>query len=305
MGPKDRLTAVLVAVIWGVNFVAIELGMVEVPPLLFVAIRFAAVAFPAVLFVPRPSGNWRAVAAIGVFTSLGQFALLYTAMHLGMPAGIASLVLQAQVIFTVLLASLVLRERASVRQWVGVGIGALGLAIVGFGRAEHTPGIAVVITLAAALSWGIGNVVTRAARIHAGLSVVVWSALVVPVPTLVLSLLLDGPDEIGRALAGLSLAAVASTAFTVLASTLFAYTVWYGLLARHAAAEVAPYILLVPPVGIVAAAVVLGEQPTAAEWLGAVVVLAGVAVATLSRTRTTSSAPASAPAGSDAEHVDG
>jgi O-acetylserine/cysteine efflux transporter len=202
-----------------------------------------------------------------------------------MTPGLAALVLQAQVIFTVILAAVVLRERASVRQWAGVAIGAAGLVVVGLGQAEHTPSLAVMITLAAALSWGIGNVVTRHAKISAGLSVVVWSALVVPLPLLALSLVLDGPAEITSALSGFGWAAALSTLFTVVLSTLFAYTVWYGLLARYNAAEVVPYILLVPPVGIVAAAVVLGEHPTPAEWVGAVVVLAGVAVATLTRSR--------------------
>ncbi len=294
MTPLHRLAAVLVAVVWGVNFVVIELGMTDVPPLLFVAVRFLAVAFPAVLFVPRPQARWQVVVAIGAFTSLGQFGLLYTAMHLGMPAGIAALVLQAQVIFTVLLAALVLGERPSARQWVGVAVGAAGLGVVGLGRAEHTPAVAVLITLAAALSWGIGNVVTRAAKITAGLSVVVWSALVVPVPTFALALALDGPDAVGAALAGFGWAAWLSTAFTVIGSTLFAYTVWYGLLARYRAAEVAPYVLLVPPVGIVAAAIVLGERPTAAEWVGAATVLIGVAVATIG-TSTRTKPPARGP----------
>ena len=103
---RDSCAAAFVALVWGVNFVVIELGLAEVPPLLFAAVRFAVVAFPAVLFIRRPEAPWRVVVAIGATVSLGQFGLLYSALHLGMPAGVASLVLQAQVMFTIMFAAL-------------------------------------------------------------------------------------------------------------------------------------------------------------------------------------------------------
>src|SRR5689334_2617159 len=130
---RDTLLAIIVASLWGFNFVVIDWGMGSVPPLLFAAIRFAVVAVPACFFVPRPSVPFRTVAAVGASMSLGQFGLLYLSMHLGMPPGLAALVLQAQVVFTIVIAAVVLRERPSAAQVTGMGLGVLGLAVVGCG----------------------------------------------------------------------------------------------------------------------------------------------------------------------------
>ena len=160
---RPSLLAVLVAVVWGVNFVVIDLGLGDVPPTLFVALRFLVVLVPAVFLVPRPRARWRDVLLVGTFMSLGQFGLLYTALSLGMPAGLASLVLQAQVGLTVLFAAAALREVPTRAQLVGVLVGAAGLVVVGVGRSASTPALAFVVTLAAAASWAVGNVVARRA----------------------------------------------------------------------------------------------------------------------------------------------
>ncbi len=167
MNGRDSLLAALVATVWGFNFVVIDWGMHDVPPLLFAAIRFTLVVLPAVFFVPRPSAPWRTVAAVGVFMSLGQFGLLYCAMAAGMPPGLAALVLQAQVIFTVAIAAAVLRERPTRPQVVGVVLGSAGLVVVAVGRGGHVTVAALTLCLLGALSWGIGNVVSRASGARA------------------------------------------------------------------------------------------------------------------------------------------
>lgn len=279
MPVRDRLLAVAVAVIWGCNFVAIRLGLDDVPPFLFLAIRFLLVAFPLVLFVPRPQAPWQVIVAVGAFMSLGQFGLLYLAMSIGMPSGLAALVLQAQVVFTVLLAWAALGERASGRQLVGVVVGTAGLATVAVGFGADASIVPLLVTVAAALSWAVGNVVARAAKVASGLSLVVWSALVVPVPCLGLSLLVEGPAEIGTALGRFGWAAGLSTVYTVVLSSLVGYTLFNSLMARHPAAAVVPYILLVPPVGMVSAWIAFGEVSGAVELAGAAVMLVGVGVA--------------------------
>jgi O-acetylserine/cysteine efflux transporter len=280
MDLRHSLLATLVATIWGFNFVVIEWGMDGVPPLLFVAMRFAAVVVPAVFFVPRPSMPWRTVAAVGVFMSLGQFGLLYTSMHLGMPPGLAALVLQAQVVFTAVIAAAWLRERPTGRQVTGILVAGAGLVVVGVGRGGRIPLLALLLCLAAALSWGIGNVVARRSAVptSSGLSMVVWSSLVVPVPLLALSLLLDGPATVGSALAGLGPEAVASTLYTTVLASLVGYSIFNGLLARYPAAAVVPFVLIAPPVAMLSAWLLLGQTLNAAEAGGSAVVLVGVLV---------------------------
>jgi len=293
---RDSLLAILVAVIWGCNFVAIRIGLDDVPPFLFLALRFFFVAFPLVFLVARPKVSPWIVVGVGFFMSFGQFGLLYLAMAIGMPAGLAALVLQAQVIFTILIAWAVLRERASGQQLIGAAIGTAGLVIVGWGFGVNAPLVPLLVTIAAALSWAIGNVIARAARVQSGLSLVVWSALVVPVPCLAVSLVVDGPTEIAEAVGRFGPGVWLSTAYTVVLSSLVGYTIFNSLVAKYPAAKVVPYILLVPPVGLASAWLAFGELPTAIEAIGAVVMMVGVAVATVSFRRPTRQREPSTPA---------
>lgn len=279
MNRRDSLLAALVAVIWGFNFVVIDWGMGDLPPLLFAAIRFVLVAFPAVLLVPRPRVSWRVLVAVGAFMSLGQFGFLYVSMHAGMPPGLAALVLQSQVVFTIVIAAVALRERTSRAQVAGVGLGVAGLVVVALGRDGHIGLGALLLCLLAGLSWGVGNVVARAARVPGGLGLAVWSAVVVPGPLLVLSLLLDGPHAIEVGLAGVGWRALLSTAYTVVLSTLVGFGLFNGLLARHPSNRVVPWVLLVPVVAMMSAWALVGERPGPAELVGAAVLVLGVLVA--------------------------
>ena len=285
MTPRHTLLALLVVVIWGVNFVAIDLGLAHVPPLVFLAMRFVLVAVPAVFFIRPPAIGWRNILLIGAFLSLGQFTLLYLALSLGMPPGLASLLLQTQIVFSVIVSSLLLHEHPTRRQVVGIVIGMVGLAVVVVGHTHAAPWLPLVITLLAALSWAIGNVLSRRARAASGLSLVVWSGLVVPIPSLGLALLVDGPQAVSYSLTHLSIAAILSTVYTAVAASLVAYTIWNSLLARYPTGAVVPFTLLVPVIGILAAWVVYRENPTASELIGGAIMLGGLAAAVVSRRR--------------------
>lgn len=282
MPPKHAALGLLVALIWGVNFLAIELGLRDTLPLVLVAMRFTLVAVPLVLFVPKPDVSWRSLVGIGLFMSAGQFGLLFTAMHLGLPAGLAAVVLQCQMIFTLVIGLMVLRERPTRMQLVGALIGVVGLGVVAVGRIEGAADFGAIVPLlicvAAGLSWGIGNVVSRSAQGTNGFGIVVWSALVVPLPVLAFSLLLDGPAAVGEAFATIGWETVVSVVYTAGLASLVGYSIWTSLLGRHPAAVVAPFALLVPPIGLAAAAVVLGEVPNVLELAGSAVLVGGVAV---------------------------
>jgi O-acetylserine/cysteine efflux transporter len=276
---RDSLLAALVATVWGFNFVVIDWGMAEVPALLFLAARFALVIFPAVLLVPRPSAPWRTVVAVGVFMSIGQFGFLYVAMAAGLPPGLAALVLQAQVIFTIVIAAGVLGERPSGRQVVGVLLGTSGLAVVSLGRGGHVTAAALLLCLLGALSWGIGNVVSRASGVTGGLSLTVWSATVVPVPLLVLSLLLDGPGAIADGVAAFGWQAALSTLYTAGLSSLVGYGIFNTLLSRNPSSSVVPWVLLAPVVAMVSAWALLDQRPNGPEAIGGALLIVGVLVA--------------------------
>lgn len=280
---RDMILAAAVAALWGFNFLVIDWGMAGIPPLLFVAIRFAAVAVFA-LVVPRPRAGWGSVIGVGLFMSLGQFALLYLSLGLGLQPGLAALFMQAQAVFTVVIAAGVLRERPTPGQVIGVGLGIAGLATVAAGRGGDAPALAVVLALGAALSWAVGNVIARRAGVVTGrgplgaLSLTVWSALVVPVPALVLALVFEGAEAIGAGLAGFGIRALVSTVYTAGLCTLVGYAIFNGLLARNPSAAVVPWVLLAPVVAMAAAAALLGQMPAPAEIVGGAVLVLGVLV---------------------------
>jgi O-acetylserine/cysteine efflux transporter len=285
---RDMVLAAAVASFWGFNFVVIDWGMTGVPPLLFVAIRFLVVAL-AVFVVPRPRTSWRTVLGVGLFMSLGQFGLLYTSMALWLQPGLAALVLQAQAVFTILIAAAALRERPTAPQIAGVAIGVVGLAIVAAGRGGDAPALAVALALAAAFSWGIGNVISRRAGSVSGpgrlgsLSLTVWSALVVPIPALMLSFVVEGPTAIAAGIAAFGWRSALSTLYTSVLCTIIGYSIWNGLLARNPSAAVVPWVLLAPVVAMTSAALLLGQIPTPAELIGGILLVGGVLVTGLRR----------------------
>ncbi|ODT80052.1 MAG: hypothetical protein ABS76_17850 [Pelagibacterium sp. SCN 64-44] len=275
MSPRDIGLALLVAVIWGVNFVAIKWGVDEISPFVLTALRYIGCALPAVFFVRRPAVSWRLLIAYGMSVGVLQFGILFTAIHLGMPAGLSSLVMQMQVFFTMGLAMVFLAERPLPVQFGGAALALLGLGVIGsehLGAATFWP---LLLTLVAAFCWGISNILTkRAGRIDM-FAFVVWGSLVPPLPMLGLALLTDGPDAI-TGLVHASPLAIGSVLFTAYASTLVAYGLWAVLLGRYPASLVAPFSLLVPIFGFAGAALLLGEAVTALEIGGSALIFLGL-----------------------------
>jgi O-acetylserine/cysteine efflux transporter len=276
MSRRHTALAVVIAAVWGVNFVVIHAGLQHFPPLLFSALRFTFVALPAVFFVGRPRVRWYWVVAIGGSLGVLSFGLLFVGIDQGMPAGLSSLVLQTQVIFTVAFAALTLGERPRRSQVIGATVALAGLAVIATERASSAPILPFLLVIAAAAAWGISNVCTRVAQPPDGLALMVWASLVAPLPLLGLSFAFDGAHAIGAALRGIDVGGIAALAYIVGPSTLFGFAAWTGLLRRYPTAVVAPFTLLVPVFGIAAAALTLGERPSGVELAGAVVVIAGL-----------------------------
>ncbi len=278
VSPKDLLSALIVILAWGVNFVVIKVGLHGVPPMLLGALRFALVAFPAVFFIKRPAVGFWWVVAYGATISLGQFVLLFYAMSVGMPAGLASLVLQAQAFFTLIFAAVILGEKIRGPNVAGLLIAAFGLAVIGV-QAGHAMTVAgFLLTLAASAMWGMGNVITKRMGKVDLLSLVVWASLVPPLPFLALSLMMEGPARIEASLSAISLTSVFAIVYLAFIATMLGYTLWGKLLGRYPASQVAPFSLLVPIVGLASAALLLDEGLTSMQFLGAVLVMAGLCV---------------------------
>ncbi|MDR5766046.1 MULTISPECIES: EamA family transporter [unclassified Caballeronia] len=277
MSPKDLLIASVVILAWGVNFVVIKLGLHGVPPMLLGALRFALAAVPAI-FVKRPQIPLRWLFAYGLTISLGQFALLFYGMYVGMPAGLASLVLQAQAFFTLIFASMFLGERIRAANVAGLLIAAAGLALIGMRGGHAMTVTGFLFTLAAAAMWALGNIVTKRMGKVDLLSLVVWGSLIPPLPFLALSLIFEGPARIESSLATIPLISIFAILYLSFIATIVGYSLWGKLLARYPAGSVAPFSLLVPVIGLASAALFLGESLNSAQVAGAALVMAGLVV---------------------------
>lgn len=278
MKPHHIALALLVAAIWGINFTVIVIGLGSFPPLLLAALRFVVVALPA-LVLPRPDLPWSRLVAIGATLFLGQFAFLFTGMAVGMPAGLASVTLQAQAFLTILLASVALRERPTPRQIAGTLVALVGLIVIAWtvgGPDFSTLGLG--LCLAAALCWAVGNVLLRGAGKLDMLPLVAWISLIPPVPLFMLSLLLDGPEAIGQALLALNWSGVWAVLYISVLSTTLGFGIWGWLMKQYPAATVAPFSLLVPIFGAASAAIVLGERFGPARLTGMALIVAGLVI---------------------------
>jgi len=277
---RDRLLAVTVAVAWGLNFIAIDQALTHFPPFLLVAVRFAVMAVPTVLLVPWPRVRWTWWLLYGVGFGVLQFGFLFAAMASGMPTGVASLVLQSSAPFTVLLGAAFLRERLSRRQALGIGVAVVGLAVVGLHRAQAASWVPFALTLCAGLGWALGNIGSRQARPEHPMHLMLWMTVVPPLPMFAVSWFVEGRDAVTSSLSTVltpdALPALLGLTYVVLIGTVVGSGLWTSLLARHPSSVVAPFSMLVPVVGLTAAAVLLGERVDPTEVVGAALVVAGV-----------------------------
>ncbi|UZJ58022.1 EamA family transporter [Pseudomonas sp. KU26590] len=279
----DRILALGVVVTWGVNFVIIKVGLDGMPPFLLAGLRFTLVAFPAIFFIKRPSIPFKWLFAYGMTISFGQFAFLFLGIKLGMPAGIASLIIQAQAFFTMMLAALLLSEKLRWNHVAGMLIAAVGMMLLAnAATATQAGGIALLplmLTLGAALSWSLGNITNKViAQKHptSVMSLVVWSALVPIVPFFVCSWLFDGSRAIKDSLENISRLTVLSLVYLSFFATLFGYAVWGQLLKRYETWRIAPLSLLVPVIGLLSANLLLGETLSASQGASSLIIIAGL-----------------------------
>ncbi|MCH8618421.1 EamA family transporter [Undibacterium sp. TS12] len=282
LSPRHILIAAIVILLWGMNFVVIKIGLKGIPPFLMGALRFILVAFPAILFLPRPRVSLKLLLAYAAFISLGQFAFLFSAMAVGMPAGLASLVLQAQAFFTVGLSAMVFGDKLRPSNLAGMLIASIGLILLGsasLGNAASQVTVAgFVLTLCAAFSWASGNVINKKIGATNVLSLVSWSALVPILPFLLLSYIFEGGEVMLHSLQNMSLSSALTIVYLAIAATLIGYTLWGKLLSSLPTHLVAPLTLMVPVVGLTAAWVLLDEALNQTQLLGAATVMAGLLV---------------------------
>lgn len=274
----DTLLALLAACILGVSFVAIKFGLQVMPPFALCAWRFFLAAIPLIFFVPRPDVSWRVLIGYGLAIGVAQFGMLFLAIAVGMPAGLASLVIQFQVFFTIALSVLFAGERVRPAQLLGGVVAGAGLVAIGWTKLTSGLGLGFALVLGAALAWSVGNVIAKRAGKLDLLGFIAWSSLAAPIPLALLSLVFEGPTALFDPVLHPTWIGSGSVLFIAYGATVFGFGTWSRLLAHHDAAIVSPFALLIPVWAMASTALVFGERLNAAQAVGAALVIAGLAL---------------------------
>lgn len=283
LASRDLALALGVVALWGFSFVAIKVGLREIPPFALAALRFFFAALPLVFFVKRPRIPWRLVVGYGFGIGVFQFGLLFLGMKLGMPAGLSSVVIQLQVFFTVGLAIAFVGDALRREDLLGAAIATVGVILLGVYKlttGATSTLIGFILVIAAALAWAVGNVVAKhaATRYHADMfALVVWSSLAPPIPLALLSFIFEGGPNVLTAIASASAWAWASVLLLAWGATLFGFASWAGLLHRYPTAVVSPFALLIPASGLASGALFLGEGLAPLQIAGVILVFLGLA----------------------------
>lgn len=275
---RHFLLALAVVCVWGTNFVVIKLALGQLPPLLFAALRFSLALVPALFFLPRPQVKWTNLASYGVLIGVGQFGVLYVAMNGHISPGIASLVVQTQVFFTIALSMRLTGERVQGFQWFALLLATAGIGIIVLHTDGSTTLTGLALVLLAALCWAGGNIAAKHGKPDNILGYVVWSSAFSIPPLFALSFAVEGWDAISAGLQHADAATWAAVAWQAWGNTLFGYAAWGWLLARHPAATITPMALLVPVFGMGASALWLAEPLPAWKLGAATFVMAGLGI---------------------------
>lgn len=275
---RHLLLGLLVTVVWGFNFSIIKLADDVFHPFLLATLRFILCCFPAIFFLPRPQVPLRYLVAYGTVFGVFQFGLLFLGIHAGLSPGIASVVLQLQVFFTILFSALINHERISRHQAAGIALGFAGVILLASSSDGTVSVLGLFLVAAAGLSWGLANVIAKNAKSSDPLAFMIWSSAVPILPLIVITLLVEGYDSIVVSFTEVTWLAAAAVLYLVYPTTLFGYSVWNSLLRMHKTSLVAPLTLLVPVFGMIGSFLVFGERFTVIGITAAVLMILGLAV---------------------------
>ena len=273
------LLALAIVAVWGTNFVVIKLSLDAFPPFLFAALRYTFAFLPLAFFIPRPKVSWGNMCAYGVAIGVGQFGILFFAIDGRISPGLASLVIQTQVFFTIGFAMFFAKERLRLYQAVAVSIAMTGLGTIALHTDASTTFLGLALVVFAGLSWGIGNTVSRRAGSINMLSYVVWASAFSLPPLFLMSWIFEGGwEQMSTSIISAPMGAWTGVFWQSWGNTVFGYAAWAWLLSKHPAAVVAPAPLLVPIFGMGASAYFLSEPLPLWKILAAGLVIAGLIV---------------------------
>ena len=270
--------AVAVAAVWGFNFIMVKVGLDEIPPLTFCALRFFFASIPAIFFIKKPNTLWRYIIGYGLLTFAIQFSLLFFGMAIGVSPGIAALIVQLQVFFAIFFAYLLANQHMTLSQVLGALVSFSGIIVIGFHRSGNLPGLGFLLIVVGAISWGLGNVISTKFKDINMLALVVWSSFVAFFPLLAVSFLFEQPLLIILHPQHLTWTAILALAYVTYVSTHFGYGCWSWLLSQYSMASISPFALLCPVIALLCSALILDESFESWKIVATILVIAGLSL---------------------------
>ncbi|TAL64494.1 MAG: O-acetylserine/cysteine exporter [Legionella sp.] len=272
------LLTLLVVLVWGINFLFVKIGLQEIPPLFLCTLRFTLSSIPAIFFIKPPEAPFKIVVYYGLVMFAMQFGLVFTGMQVGMTAGMASLIMQVQVFFSMFMAMYFLGEKVTISQMIGALIGFMGIGVVALHFDNNVSFLGFILILGAATTWGVGNLITKQVKSANLISLIVWGTFVAIFPVFILSLLLEGPTQILDTYHHITWRGVGALMYIVYASTWVGYGVWNWLLERYPVSMVVPFTLLIPVVGLVSSVLFMGEPFQSWKLVAGLLIISGLCI---------------------------
>ena len=277
MRPPHLLLALMLVLFWGFNFVVVRETVANLPPIELSMLRLFFTGFPAVFFVRRPA-PWRTVILYSLTMFVVQIVLMFGAIAVGLAPGLASVVNQVHVFFTIGFAMFVFGERPAWFQYFGAALALSGMVVIGLHVGGEVSLLGLLMVILASAAWAVGNTYSKQLGKVDMLGLVVWGSVISPVPLIFLGLVVDGPQRMLEVAAGISWMSVGAVAYMAILCGLFGFSVWSWLLSRYPAATVAPLTLLIPVVALSASALVLGESMQGWKIAATILVLGGLSL---------------------------
>lgn len=272
------LLAILVAMIWGFNFIFVKIGLDQMSPYMLCAVRFILASIPLVFFIKPPAVHFKWVITYGIIMFVLQFLLLFLGIYAGMSPGLASLIAQVQIFFSMFYAAILWREIPSVWQIAGAIVAFSGIGLVAMHLDGNITVIGFIFVLGAAAVWALGNIITKTIGKVNIMSLVVWGSFVACFPMILLSLVMDGSSGIVASFHRLDWQGIIAILFIVYASTHVGYGIWSLLLSRYTVSTVVPFSLLIPVFGILSSVIVLNEPLQTWKVVAGILVIGGLFV---------------------------